>query len=107
VTLSSAAFEQHAELHSEFVNESMFARTAAAPLKLRFLCRPQTKLLFCVPAGDRAPGRSTRLTEAAFGDSVKCCRLVTRLRLSRWLKAIRPSMTLRDALNILVCMLFV
>src|SRR6266481_3256050 len=98
--LSSAAFARRAETHSEFANESMFAGTVAALWKLRLHCRLQERLRRFVPAGGDALDPSIRVTAAASGDFVKCCRLVTRPRWSRWPKGILRSMRLRDARNI-------
>jgi hypothetical protein len=79
----------------------MFAGTVAARWKLRLHYRLLAKLRRFAPAGERALDRSIRVTEAASGDFVKCCRSVTPLRLSRWPKGILRFMTPRDAPGIL------
>jgi hypothetical protein len=78
----------------------MFAGPVAARWKLRPHCHRQAKLRRFVLAGERALERLIRVIEVASGDFVKCCRLMTPLRLSRWQKEIRLSMTRRDAPNI-------
>ena len=50
------------------------------PLEITTPCRLQAKLPRCVPAGDRALGHSIRVTEAVFGDSARCCHLMTAIR---------------------------
>ncbi len=78
----------------------MFAGTVAALWKLRPHYRLQANLWRFVPAGELALDRSIRVTAAASGDFVKCCRSVTPLRLLRWPKGILLFIRLRDAPNI-------